>query len=217
MRLKKDELGLVNILGQKSYRFRSVFSVSNMGRAKTIPVLLALAELDILRFTDAEDVGQVEERLRSQLYEKLSVQTNQNPFEILEIHWTSQGTQVEVGYEKTRTEYQNFARGAVLEPEVDKMRNQILANIEEAYVALRDKSTRQKTRKKYYEPQQHEFSADLLARQGEMLMVRGKWVEVIDNLERALELTPKSGKIRALLDKAHKKRAGYSAPPTNDF
>jgi hypothetical protein len=218
MRLKKDELGLVNILGKQSYRFRSVFSVSNMGRAKTIPVLLALAELDILRFTEAEDVDQVEERWRSQLYEKLSFQTNQNPFEILEIHWTSQGGQVEQGYEKTRTEYQNFARGAELGPEVDKMRNQIVANIEEAYLAVRDKSTRQKTRKKYYEPQQHEFSADLLARQGEMLMVRGKWVEVIDNLERALELTPKSGKIRALLDKAHKKRAGYSAPPiTNDL
>jgi len=216
MRLKKEELGLIQILSRKSYRFRSVFTVSNMGRAKTVPVLLALMELDILQFADSEDVAQVEDRWRTELSEKITLQSNQNPFEIIEVHWTSQGAQVESGYQKTRAEYQEFGRGAVLSPEIDALRQEILANIETAYAAVKDKATRRKTRKAHYEAQQHEFSADLLARQGEMLMVRGKWDEVMDNLERALELTPKSGKIRALLDKAHKKRAGFSARTMTD-
>jgi hypothetical protein len=141
---------------------------------------------------------------------------NQTPFEVLEIHWTSQTAQVEVGYQRICTEYTDFGRGADLWPEADALRNQILENIETAYAALKDKSTRQKTRKKHYEPQQHEFSADLLSRQAEMLMVRRKWDEVMDNLGRALELMPKSGRIRALLETARKKRAGHAAAPLTD-
>jgi hypothetical protein len=218
LRMKKDELGLVGILRRKSYRLRSVFSVSNMGRAKTVPVLLALIELDILQFSDAEDSAQVEERWRSELAAKSLAQLNQNPFEVLEIHWTSQSSQVEKGYTKIKAEYENYARGAELAPAIDEDRQKILRNIEAAYGALKDKPTRQKTRKNHYEPQQHEFSADLLARQAEMLMVRGKWDEVMDNLERALEMMPNSGKTRALLDKARKKRAGLgSAVPVGDL
>ena len=97
--------------------------------------------------------------------------------------------------------------GTDLPEDVEQMRVDIIEKIEEAYALIGEKAIRQKTRKKHYEPQQHEFSADLLARQGEMLMVRGKWPEVIDNLERALELTPKAGKIRALLEKARQRRA----------
>ena len=216
MRLKKDEVGLVQILQRKSYLFRSVFSVSNMGRAKTVPVLLALVELDILQFAATEGAEQAMERWRSQLQAKATTQMNQNPFEMLEIHWTSQTAQVQVGYEKLRAEYEDFARGADLSPDADALRNQILTNVDEAYAALKDTSTRQKTRKKYYEPQQHEFSADLLARQAEMLMVRRKWDEVMDNLGRALELMPKSAKTRALLEKAKKKQAGFAATTLSD-
>jgi len=216
MRLKKDELGLVQILQRKSYLFRSVFSVSNMGRAKTVPVLLALVELEILQFAASEGEEQVQERWRSQLQAKVTTQMNQNPFEMLEIHWTSQTRQVQVGYDKLRAEYESFGKGADLSPEADALRSEILKNVDEAYAALKDKSTRQKTRKKYYEPQQHEFSADLLARQAEMLMVRRKWDEVMDNLGRALELMPKSAKTRALLEKAEKKRAGFSAVTLTD-
>jgi len=216
LRFKKDELGLVQILQRKSYLFRSVFSVSNMGRAKTLPILLALVELDILQFADSEGEEQMQERWRSTLQAKVTTQMNQNPFEVLEIHWTSQTAQVEVGYQRTCSEYTDFGRGADLSPEADALRNKILENIETAYAALKDKSTRQKTRKKHYEPQQHEFSADLLARQAEMLMVRRKWDEVMDNLGRALELMPNSGKTRALLEKARKKQAGHAASTLTD-
>lgn len=216
MRLKKGELGLVQILQRKSYLFRSVFSVSNMGRAKTVPVLLALVELDILQFAASEGEEQAHERWRGQLQAKVTTQMNQNPFEMLEIHWTSQTAQVQVGYDRLRAEYENFAKGADLAPDLDALRNEIIKNVEEAYAAVKDKSTRQKTRKKHFEPQQHEFSADLLTRQAEMLMVRRKWDEVMDNLGRALELMPKSAKTRELLEKAEKKRAGFAATMPSD-
>ena len=44
-----------------------------------------------------------------------------------------------------------------------------------------------------------------------MLMVRGKWAEVIDNLERLLELVPNSSKTVQLLDKARKRSQGYGS------
>lgn len=211
MRMKKDELGLVRILSEKSYRFRSVFSVSNMGRAKTIPIVLALAEMDILSFVDAEDKEQVQDRWARELEAKVNFQRSQNPFEVLEVHWTSQSTQIEAAYKKMKATYERYARGATLPSELDAMRLTILENIEAAYDLVRDKPTRQKTRRKHYEKQQLENSADLLTKQGEMLMVRGKWAEVIDNLERSLELAPNSSKTVQLLDKARKRSQGYGS------
>ncbi|MEE2828167.1 MAG: hypothetical protein VX498_03180, partial [Myxococcota bacterium] len=122
MRMKKVERGLIEILEKKSYRYRSVFTISNMGRNKTVPVLLALADLKVLSFVDSEDSTQVDERLRSQLTQKTRHQTDQNPFEVLEIHWTSQSEQVEAGYKKIRAEYEKFGSGRDLPEDVEQMR-----------------------------------------------------------------------------------------------
>lgn len=206
-RLSKTERALVDILSKRSRRYRQMFSVSNVGRAATTQLLLALIEVGGLRFQDAEDEAQVFGRLRQELELKLTYQREQNPFERLEVHWTSRTPQVEEGYERIRKEYENYGRNANLPPEIDALRNEILANVDEAFEALKDVPRRQAERKKYFEPQQHEFSADLLFRQGEMLMVRQKWPEVIDGFERAIELMPNIPKYRQFLKQAKAKAA----------
>lgn len=207
LRLKKDERRFIEILGEKSYRFRGVFTVSNLGRGATVQMLMALIELGALTFVDAENAQQTHERWRRQLGTKWDNLEKQNPFEVLEVHWTSRTPHVEAGHLRLRKEYDAFGRGAALPPDVDALRLKIVQKIDAAYAAIKDTGLRQLERKKHYEPQQLDFSADLLFKQAEMLMVRGRWSEVIDNFERAVELMPNSPKYRQFLENA-KKQAG---------
>ena len=208
MRLKKAELRFMEILGGKSWRFREVFTVSNLGRGTTEQILLALLEMGMLTIVEEEDRGQVEQRWRDQLSKKLLFMKDQNPFEVLEVHWTSRTEQVEEAYKRMRTEYENFGKGTPLPEDVDATRRGILEQIEGAYRALHQTAIRQETRKKYFEPMQHDFSADLLFRQGEMLMVRHQWANALENFERAIELMPNEGKYRKFREMARQQRGG---------
>lgn len=205
-RLSKSERGLIDILSKRSYRYREVFRVSNVGRNLTSQILLTLVEMKSLTFVDVEDLDQLASRWRKTLDRKLMLQRDQNPFELLEVHWTSRTPQVEEAYQRLIAEYEGYGRGKVLPDDVETMRKQILANVEEAYLATKTKDARVETRKKHYEPQQHEFSADLLFKQGEMLMVRHLWDEVIEGFERAIELQPGVAKYRQFLKQAQQKK-----------
>ncbi len=210
-RLTKAERGLIDILNRQSYRFREVFRVSNVGRNATSQILLTLVEMGTLGFVDSEDIEQIATRWRAQLGRKLLLQRDQNPFEMLELHWTSRTRQVEDAFRRLRNEYENYGRGKELPPDIETMRTDILQNLQGAYEVVKDTPLRQATRKKHYEPQQHEFSADLLFTQGEMLMVRQQWDTVIDNFERAIELMPNVAKYRQLLQQAKKKKRSSSS------
>jgi len=201
MRMKKQEKVLVGILQKQSYRFREIFSVSSMGRAQTLQTLMALIGLGILEFGSEEAEAQVLSRLAEKLVSKLAFQRGQHEFDILEVHWTSCTPQVEEGYRKMRAEYENFGRGVELEEQAEADRQEILANLDRSYELLKETRTRKEARKKYYEPQQHEANADLMAKKAEMLVVRGAWADVIDNYTRAIELMPTVAKYRSELKK----------------
>jgi hypothetical protein len=210
MRLKSVERGLIDILGSRSWRFREVFSVSNTNRGLTEQVLMTLLGMGLISMVDEEDVGQVHDRWTAALEKKHVTMRTQNPFELLETHWTSRTAQVEKAYARMKSEYQGFGRGAALPPHAEELRGLILDKVEEAYAQLKTTGIRQETRKKYYEPMQHEFSADLLFKQGEMLMVRELWAEALDNFERAVELKPEEGKYRKYRDMAAGRGAARS-------
>ena len=209
LRLKKEERALVEILLKKSYRFREIFSVSSMGRSLTLQALMALLRLNIIEFVEKEDTEQILTRISTLLARKATFQQNQHEFDLLEVHWTSCTPQVEEGYLKIRAEYDGFARGLELSAESEAQRQQILANIERAYEALKEPRSRKMVRSKYYEPQQHDSNAELMAKKAEMLIVRGAWAEVIDNYERAIELMPKVGKYHRDLKKATELAASH--------
>ena len=202
MRLRKIERGLIDILASRSWRFREVFSVSNTGRGLTEQVLMTLQGMGLLTMVDEEDLGQVHDRWTTALERKWGHMRDQNPFELLETHWTSRTAQVEKAYKRMKAEYEGFGRGAAMPEGAEALRTKILEKIEEAYAALKTTDIRRETRKKHYEPMQHEFSADLLFKQGEMLMVRELWDEALDNFERAYELKPTEGKYRKYRDMA---------------
>jgi hypothetical protein len=202
MRLKKQEKALVGILQKKSYRFREIFSVSSMGRGQTLQILMALVRLGVIEFASQEDSAQVLGRLSEQLRGKATFQQTQHEFDLLEVHWTSCTPQVEEGYRKMHAEYEAFGRGLDLPEQAEAHRQEILANIERAYAALKQPSSRKEVRKKYYEPQQHEANAELMSKKADLLIVRNAWEEVLDQFERAIELMPTVAKYKADLKKA---------------
>jgi hypothetical protein len=208
MKLKKPEQRFLQIVGGKSYRFREIFTVSNMGRVTTLQALLTLMELGMLTFVEGEDINQRIAELTKKLNTKLYNLDGANPFDTLEIHWTSLDHQVKTGYDSLKTEWTRFGRNTQLPPEVEEKRTQILAALDNAFAAIGQKSKRVLVRKEHFEDQQHDFSAELLFKQGEMLMVRGEWKQVLDCLEKATELMPRDGKYRQLLQVARSKAAG---------
>jgi len=207
MKLKKPEQRFLQIVGARSYRFREIFTVSNMGRATTLQALLTLIELNMLEFVEGEDEGQRLEGLGKRLDAKIYNLEGANPFDVLEIHWTSLDPQVKKGWESLKSEWTKFGRGK-LPPELEAKRKILLDAFDAAYDEIGEKRRRVLARKQYYEDQQHEFSADLLFKQGEMLMVRGRWDDVIDCFEKAAELMPREGKYRQMLNVARNKKAG---------
>jgi len=208
-RFKKTERAFVEILSKKVYRYREIQSVSNVGRGGTVNMLNSLMEMGAFEFESSEDTDQVDRRHMAELENKQMHQRGQNPFEMLEVHWTCRTDDVKDAYERLHAEYVNFGRGAKLGPEAEAIRQEILGNIETAYRSVAETKVRQETRKKFFEPQQHDFSADLMARQADMLMVRNAWPQVIENLERAIELMPNVGSYRQMLKNAKARAGGY--------
>ena len=208
MKLKKPEQRFLEILAARSYRFREIFTVSNMGRAVTLQSLLTLMELDMLRFVEGEDAAQRLAGYDKQLTTKLHHLQDANPFDVLEIHWTSLDHQVKEGYDARKAEWEKFGRGLDLGAELEAKRAKILGAFDGAFGAVGERRKRVLVRKDLFEQQQHDFSADLLFKQGEMLMVRGRWDDVIDCFEKASELMPSQGKYKQMLAVARGKKAG---------
>ena len=207
MKLQKAEQRFLTIVGERSYRFREIFTVSNLGRAVTLQALLTLIELDMLQFVEGEDSEQRLEGLRKQLETKLNNMTGASPFDILETHWTSLDRHVKEAYEARAGEWSRFGRGLTLPPDLEDMRAKILGTLKGAFDAIGEQKKRVLVRKEYYEDQQHDFSADLLFKQGEMLMVRGRWDDVIDAFEKASELMPRDANYKQMLAVARGKKA----------
>lgn len=207
MKLKKPEQRFLQIVGSRSYRFREIFTVSNMGRAATLQALLTLIELGMFEFVEGEDTEQRLDGYRKRLTKKVYNLEGANPFDVLELHWTSLDREVEAGYEGLKNEWTRFGRGMTFPSDMEAMRKKILDALEAAYGQIGQKRKRVLVRKEHFEDQQHEFSADLLFKQGEMLMVRGQWDEVIACFEKASELMPRDGKYKQMLQIARSKKA----------
>ncbi len=192
LQLKKTELEFLEILQRRSYRLRQIFSVSNMGRRQTAINLMGLMDIGVLVFDSDEDQSQVIGNYRSKLDTKIRAMMDQNHFEQLELHWSARDKDVEEGYQRLKAEWTELGDGASLPADLEKMRASVLESLDIAYGAIKDKSARQSYRKETYESQQIQFSADIFFRQAEMLMLKKRWLEVINNLERAVELVPQN-------------------------
>lgn len=199
LQLKKHDKEFLEILGRRSYRLRQIYSVSNQGRQATALNLLTLIDLGILQFDKEEDQTQILGNVRKQVEDKHNVLQDQNLFEQLEIHWAARDIDVEQAYERLKQLWTTMGEGVKLPAELMQKRSEILESLEQAFAVLHPVRSRQQYRREQYEAQQIQFSADIFFRQGEMLIIKKRWKEVIENLERAVELSPENRKYLAAL------------------
>ncbi len=199
MGLKKMETEFLEIASRRSYRLRQIHSVSNMGRAQTAAIVLTLMDMGILSFVEEEDTGQVMSKFKDKLKEKIAFMDDQNLFERLELHWSARAVDVIEGYDRLKKDWHKFGTGYELSQELEDLRDQVLNTLRDARDTLKNDESRRAHRREVYESQQIAFSADIFFRQAELLMISERWSEVLENMERAVELVPDSRKYQQAL------------------
>lgn len=190
MRLPPPERKLVEIVQESSFRLREVFSVSPLSRQATAGVLYAFIQLGFFEF----DVGETREAYLDRVREGLETKKRQVEtgtwFDILETHWISLPDELEASYRKVRAE---FDPGAYRELPADlkALADRIVARIEEGWAVLRDERKRREYRKELLEEFMIVQSAELLAKKGEMALMRKDTRMALDCFAKALELQPR--------------------------
>ena len=122
-------------------------------------------------------------------------------FDVLEVHWISLPEEIEAGYRKLKEEYRLETYDNLPE-ELAETVQRINGRIDEAYNVLRDEFQRREYRKTLVEEFMIIQSAQLLAKKGEMAIMRHERHAAVMCFAKALELQPRSGEYRASLQRA---------------
>ncbi|MCC7385320.1 MAG: hypothetical protein IT384_25955 [Deltaproteobacteria bacterium] len=185
---------------------------SALGRLASLRLLAFGLAAGFLRFKDgsrpssakrpasrpASDAGGFKAMKRA-LEQDLQLLKGQNYFDVLGVHWSAHYRTFPTAYAKARAPW-DTKKGELRDapPEVVEVAKQGLAVIEKAYRLLTNESERINYRKQLFDATEREYSADMLVKQGEVLMLRGDRVGGLEAFETAVELAP-TGRNRQLL------------------
>jgi hypothetical protein len=154
--------------------------------------------------TDGRGFGSVQRTLE----EEVKLMKSQNYFDVIGVHWSAHYRSFAAAYQKLRTRY-DLTRAELKDapPNVLKLAKEALDIIEAAYRTLSHEETRIAYRKRLFDQTEREYSADMLVKQGEVLLLRGDRIGSIEALETAVELSP-TARNRQLLANAREGRSG---------
>ena len=189
IKLSAEEAKLAEVLRAGDRRLREVFAVSPLSRQATAGIIWSLEVLGFLRYEAQED----EERYRARTAEFIERKKRQlargNHFELLEAHWISLPHEIEESYRRLVGEYALTAfRGLDAGQQADLAR--IRERLDTAYETLRDDTRRREYRKSLIELPMLQQSAELLAKKGEMAVMRRDRREATSCYAKAAELQP---------------------------
>lgn len=137
--------------------------------------------------TDTSGARALKQRLETDL-ERLK---RQNHFEILGVHWTAHHRSYRVAFTQAIAQYDAGKPPlSTATDEVKAIAKKIVTEIEESFRYLTDAANRTAYRKKLYDQTERAFTADMLIKQGEVMMMRGDRMGSIEALETAVELSP---------------------------
>jgi len=184
----EPERRFLGILESNDWRTRELFSVSNLGRSGTASVLWALNELSLLDYRREEGAGRRLARLNARIRRKLAAVDTGNSFDVLELHWICMNEDVEEAYRTVKGE---FARlGTQVDVEFSDQLGLISQSMDEAYNRLRHEASRREYRASIIEPSMLTQTAEILAKKGEMAILKRDRLEAIACFAKALELQP---------------------------
>lgn len=217
MGLAQKELRFIELMLDGDRTISGAVTGSPLGRlASTRLVALSLA-LGVAKFTDGTGMrgGRAKPRrptdargdaLKTALKDHLHLMKSQNHFELIGVHWSASHRTYAGAYEKAKAEFDANKPPLKDAPlEVKTLARDALKLIDEAYAVLASDEQRIRYRKKIFDATEREYSADMLVKQGEVLLLRSDRVGGIEALETAFELNP-TPRIKQLLVAAREGR-----------
>ncbi len=205
MKTNTDETGFFKIVQATSYRLRELFAVSNLPRSATAGMIWTLADLRLIEFRDEEADARGVQRLVRVLDDRRRAVTKGTLFEALDLHWICTAPDVEAAWKRLAPEYgpEGAAKwGAENRKAVDG----IYEHLRGAYERLRQDKARRDYRASIMEKMQIEQSAEMLAKKGDMAVMKENARESLDCFSKACELAPNVPEYQAGLTRARAMR-----------
>lgn len=200
-KFSRNEERLIQVFQDMNLRVREVFSVSPVSRQATAGMLYAFIQLGLLDFQAEESREAYLQRVSTLILAKRRRLMKSNHFETLESHWITLPAELDTNYQRLQHEY-GLETYEDLTPEMMEDLRHIQARLAEAYEVLRDEARRREYRKSLLEAFMIEQSAELLAKKGEMAVMRQDRRVAVDCFSKACELMPKVPAYRTSLQRA---------------
>jgi hypothetical protein len=216
--LQQKEMRFMELMLDGRRSLSEAVTGSPLGRLASIRVVAFGLAFGLLSFEDGQarlgkpraDRGVTDglghEQLRRSLSEALKLLRTQNHFEVLGVHWSASHRQYAAAYQKVKRQY-DLERAPLKDapPEIKAIARDAAKVVDEAYKTLEDADKRISYRKQLFDATEREYSADMLIKQAEVLILRGDRLAAIESFETAYELNP-SSKIKSLLNAAREGR-----------
>ncbi len=205
MKTNAEEQAFFRILTSTSYRLRELFAVSNLSRSATAGMIWTLADLHLVEFLDAEADSRASERMQRVLADRQRAVTKGTLFESLDLHWICTTEDVEAGWAKLNAEFGplSLARWG---PTHAESVGQLHVSMKKAYDRLVVEAERREYRSSIIEKMKIEQSAEMLAKKGDMSVMKENVRESLDCYQKACELMPNVAEYREGLQRARQFR-----------
>jgi len=198
---KAAERKFLEIMASNSWRLRELFSVSNLSRTDTSAVVWALNEMGFLDFRKVETSERFLTRVSHRINQKTKQLTKGSLFDIIEVHWICLQPEIDAARKRVHAEFAGRDYQKVPDDLKEKIRT-ILTQVDEAHVTLSDERQRRALRQELIEKDMIQASGDILAKKGEMAILKGDARAALDCWGKAVELLPNNGAFKEGFNRA---------------
>jgi len=187
---------------------REIVDESKMDPQHAMQFFFALVCTDMVEFRERPLGATNEDKIISDLKDRLSLSEKGSHFDSLGIHWSSVGHKVKQGWEKIQREYGPESKMQKADvPEMVELSKKIYDMGKKAFEFLMDDKRRMEYRNGLFNETKIVLSAELLYQQAEsQLLWKEDYNGALDNLEPAAELQPRNFIIQAAFATALIKR-----------
>jgi len=196
-----EERRFIEVLKSRAWRLREIFGVTNMSRKKTAVTLWTMLDLEFLKFQDDEVIDRYLARVRKRIFGKRHHIDGAHLFDVIEVHWISLPGEIDAGYRKMKEQYDAKAYHD-LDDKLTTALEEINKALDDAYREIRNPTRRRAYRLEIIEEYMVIQSAELLAKKGEMAIMRGDMREARLCWGKAAELVPNRADFQAGLNRA---------------
>lgn len=185
------ESKFIKILQGNSWRLRELFSVSNLARSETANTLWAMNEMNFMDYRAEETRDRYLTRVGGRITSKDAANKKGSHFDVLEVHWICLPVELDRAVERLRKEF-DPSRYTDLTPELMEAVKRIRGRVEESYRFLKNEAERRTYREEIIEKDKITQSAEILARKGEMAVMKNDRTEAVTCFAKAVELVPRN-------------------------